>query len=322
MSRKARFSPNPTAKDVKLNVTKHSLDVLQAIFEQELIRSTHLDHLLPHRHFFGLRQTLARLHKAGMVSKVRDATQNIYCPDIYYLTPEGEKFLTECRGELDRYVCTYRPREDYRIEFQHKLGIADTIANLRAGAVENGCRFISQGEIERSHGLNPGEPLKLPATAEKELGGQFRSWKGDLEPDGLFGIEYPDGTKTFIALEYQRTGKIRVNALYGVSSMLRKYLAYANIYQNKTFKTEWGIPNLRVLFVFSQPNDHNQSLKLGAELFPKGSPMFLHIHQPAHHETKSGLLVAPKPNPSLFTEPLNRAGLEPATLFDTKKVPT
>ena len=325
MNRKKRYGK--CIEHRKVAVTKTSLDVLEAVFSQELVRTNHLYGLLPHRHPSGLLNTLRILHEAGLLEKVGDRPSklttaiNIYDPDIYLLTDEGERFLMNRRTPV-RYVNTYRPRGDYRIEHLHKLGISDSIANIRNGARATPCTIVGEGAIKQISGLDPHLPLKLPVTVRSNLSGVWRSWSGDLTPDGLFAIQYEDGRQSFVALEYQNTGAVRANTFLGTSSMRRKYLGYVDAYYNKSFQRHWNIPNLRVLCIFAQDDDYRASLKLGAELFPEGNPMFLHIHLPKYHETSSGFLLAPKPFPGLFSAPLTRIGKEPVALYDATEDPS
>lgn len=128
--------------------TKAQLDVLQLIYEQEYIRTPHLSALLPHRDYSSLTRTLKTLESRNLIKRFRN---NMYSTYIFHITEAGKKTLFKHRGP-HHYVRTYRPIEDYRIEFQHKVGIAETIANLRVGALANGCRIISQGEIEENMG--------------------------------------------------------------------------------------------------------------------------------------------------------------------------
>lgn len=322
--RKRRYGNNlRLAKRPKAHAT--TLDVLQVIYEQELIRSTQIDQLVD-RPRDGIRRTLKMLHDKGMVSKVGDKPDdliteiNYYAPDVYYISEAGIKFLFDYR-EPDLYVNTYRPRGDHRIEYQHKLGIAETISNIRAGAKGSPCRFISQGELEREAGKDDGLPVKFPASASCEIDGRWREWKGELEPDGLFAIEYPDGARSYIALEYQREGKIRPKKLLGVSSMRRKMLAYVNAQQNRAY-APFSMKYVRVLFVFSKVSAFNESLALAKEMYPDGNPMFLFTHQPEYRQTEHGFINAPRPNPELFITPLFRTGLAPIPLYDPEKDPT
>lgn len=296
--------------------TKAQLDVLQLIYEQEYIRTPHLSHLLPKRDYSGMTRTLQALKQQKLVVRFRN---NMYSTYIFHITDAGKKVLFKHRSP-HHFVRTYRPLDDYRIEFQHKVGIAETIANLRAGALVHDCKIISQGQTEEAIGKEDNLPLKLKATAVWE-GHPSSPWNGVIEPDGLFSIEYPNGQRSNFFLEYQRCGKVKVNTLLGISSMRRKYLTYTDIYQTGEFKS-LGLNSFRVLFVFSKEEDFRRSLKLCEEMYPNGNPLFLHIFQPEFRETPTGMLITPEANPELFTSPMHRAGLEPVALYDPKKDPS
>jgi len=302
---------------MEIRETKAQLDVLQLIYEQEYIRTPHLALLLPHRDYSGMTRTLKALETRKLIVRFRN---NMYSTYIFHITEAGKKTLFKHRGP-NHYVRTYRPIEDYRIEFQHKVGIAETIANLRAGAIEYGCRLISQGELEEGMGReDESAPLSIKATATW-AGHPSSPWNGFVQPDGVFAIEYPDGTRSNIFLEYQRCGKVKVNTLLGISSMRRKYLSYQDIYHSGAAK-ELGFKSFRVLFVFTQEADYRRSLKLGSEMYPDGNPLCLHIFQPEFRETKTGMLITPELNPDLFVTPMSRAGLSDIPLYDPKKDPS
>ncbi|MBA4306978.1 MAG: hypothetical protein C0429_09615 [Sphingopyxis sp.] len=319
--RKKRYSNN-LRNPVKVAARATTLDVLQVIYEQEYIRSTQIDMLIP-RSRDGIRRTLQLLHRAGLVCKPEDKPEDLdvqvnnYAPDVYFISDAGERFLFDYR-EPDLYVNTYRPRGNVNIEYKHKLGIAETIANIRAGALQSPCRFISQGELEREAKREENQPIKFPATVACEIDGRARSWTGELSPDGFFAIEYPDGARSHIALEYQRKGKIDPKKLLGVSSMRKKMLGYVHIQENRAY-APFSMRYMRVLFVFSKVSAFNESVNLAQELFPEGNPMFLFVHQPEYRQTEHGYLNAPHPNPALFTTPLYRTGLPAVPLYNPEK---
>lgn len=322
--RKRRYGNN-LRNPKKLTARATTLDVLQVVFEQELVRSTQIDRLL-NREPDGIRRTLKILHQGGMVCKPEDKAEDLttevnhYAPDVYFISDAGVRFLFDYR-EPTLFVNTYRPRGDFRIEFKHKLGIAETIANLRAGALQHGCRLVSQGELEREVGKEDALPVKFPASAQCAIDGHHREWTGELEPDGFFAIEYPDGKRSYIALEYQREGKIRPKTLLGVSSMRRKMLAYVNAQENGSY-APFTMRYMRVLFVFSKQSAYNESISLAEELFPNGNPMFLFVYQPEYRQTEHGYLNAPHPNPDLIITPLHRTGLPEVPLFNPEKDPS
>jgi DNA-binding MarR family transcriptional regulator len=295
--------------------TKAQLDVLQVIYEQEYVRTPHLSLLLPHREYSGMTRTLKALERRKLIVRFRN---NLYSTYIFHISEAGKQMLFRHRGP-HHYVRTYRPITDYRIEFQHKVGIAETIANLRAGVAQHGCRLISQGELEEAIGKEDGLPFNIKATATWE-GHPSSPWTGFVQPDGIFSIEYPDGTRSNIFLEYQRCGKVKVNTLLGISSMRRKYLSYQDIYHSGAAKA-LGFKSFRVLFVFSQEADFRRSLKLAQEMYPDGNPLCLHVFQPEYRETPTGMLITPEVNPGLFVTPLARAGLPDVPLYDPKKDP-
>lgn len=314
MDRKPRFKKNPNADKVVYAVTRDKLDILEAIYEMEYARSNVLYSLLPHRHYRGFTHSLAIIHQAGLADKVVTENTSVFNHDIYTLTDKGEKLLMQHR-DPEFFVRTYRPRgTGLRREHTHTMMISDTIGNLRAGAVEHDCRIIPQSEIERKIGKTDETPLSLSTSISHVIKGQVHHWTGHFDPDAVFGIEYPDATASYFALEEQNAGDIRVNTLKGRASMLRKLLAYHKACSEKQHKTAWGVPNLRVIFRFNDMEKCKASIKLAEELFGSTN-LFLFGYIPSHRETKTGLMLEPDLFPKIMTGKWQRAGMEPLALY-------
>ena len=119
-------------------------------------------------------------------------------------------------------------------------------ASIELAAQEASFRFISQEEIF-SHTKCPEStrraknPLELPALMST------------LIPDQLFGIEY-QGKFRFFALEADRNHESIASKDLAKNSYGRKIKGYSEIFGNRIYKTVWGIPNLRVLTVTTNPS--------------------------------------------------------------------
>lgn len=297
--------------------TTGQMDVIRIAYEMEAIRSSHLRALLPERSDKGLSDALTRMHSHGLLSKPPEQTKggvNKYHPHIYSAADRGIDML-ESTGGAFRYVKTSRPRgsEGYRIEWTHTLGISDTIANIRIGALQTPCSVVSQEEIEyRHHGHVLDYPLHLTALVE---GRQVRAI-----PDAVFGITYPNQKTSFYALEYQNTGATKKNDLRR-SSMFKKMLAYDEAIKRRSYKSEWGVPNLRaVLYVFADAARYREALNLARKEFP-GAKHFWFYHQPNHRLSPQEYILAPLPRPEMLTDPWQRADLPDATLYDPENLP-
>lgn len=324
MERKRRYGLTPEAWKRPIFPHPATIELLETIYEHEPVRTSHLYQLYPDRSQNGLIRSIGILHRSAAVTKEGDDISELvrpvdyYSSDILHLTDKGARFLRNYR-EPDKVVNLYRPRGDFRLEREHKLGISDTLTNIRAAVMRSPVAFISQGRIERDFEKEGDKPLCLPASVTTTIKGRKYDWEGLVTPDGLFGLEYPDGTRKYVALEYQRAGKVEPNKLYGVSSMRRKYLAYADIAKSKVYKELWGVRNLTVLFVFSTQQKYNQSIKLAEELFPNGAPMFLHHCAPEFRVSDKGYIKDPEPDLELLTRPLHRVGLPPIALYDAER---
>jgi hypothetical protein len=79
-------------------------------------------------------------------------------------------------------------------------------------------------------------------------------------PDDLFGLEYPNGGGfAFFALENDRgTESIERKGLEH-ATIAGKIRGYLDIIGRKTYRSQWGIPNLRILFVTTSIG-HSQNI--------------------------------------------------------------
>ncbi|MEJ6011421.1 hypothetical protein [Novosphingobium aquae] len=276
--------------------------------------------LLPSRSAKGLEHTRTLLHAGWFVTKPAETQGDQFADDWHTLDTLGLDYLKEHRGLSPRAVKFYRPRGDYRGDFYHNLGVTEAIANIRAGLHQEEASFIPQEQIEWDFGKYDELPIAFPAKTSAVLKNGPVSWEGHIQPDAVFGVEYPGGGKNYFALEYQRAGPVRTNVLKGVSSMLKKYLAYADAHTSKTFKSEWGITGqktpLYVLFVFTTEIDYRASLKLCSELFPNGAPMFFHAHIAPTRKTPGGFTKPAYPFPEIATMKWERVGCGPKAIYE------
>ncbi len=228
---------------------------------------------------------------------------NLWSPRIHSITKKGEQLLIDHDRhplrvtQLDRKP-SYWPARN----FAHSMMICDTLASIEIGLKGTGCRLIPWTEILERATVE--EPMRLPFAFTHE--GKHVSSK--LVPDGLFGIQYPDGTASFFALETEH-GQPLTRSHFGSGSTKKKLLAYKAISDSKAFK-QMGVNNLRVLVVAPTEQRSANMAQLATELFGSTN-LFLFHHIPVQEI----LFKAPPPFPDLITSQWKRAGLDATQLY-------
>lgn len=314
--------------DLKASVAKTplQLDIIRAVWEMEAIRSNMLHAIIPSPKS-SFNDRLTRMHDHGLITKPPEQLENganLYHSHIYASAPRGLQMLDSAQVRPYRFIKTYRPRgsQGYRIEWHHTLGISDTIAGIRAGAIPTGCRIVPQEEIEvRQLGTIPEYPLSLPARIEGTYKGISQLRDVRAVPDATFGITYPHGKTSFFLLEYQNTGATNRTDLKA-SSVYKKLLAYNDILSRQTYKAEWGLPNVRaVLFVFGDEGLYREAMNLAAKLDIDHAKFWFYYLPRNRVAPNSGFLLSPVPAPEIFTDGWKRPGLEDEYLFNKSKLP-
>lgn len=189
-------------------------------------------------------------------------------PLIYELQPAAAIALEE-RGRTPRYP---HSKSD---PFVHRLMSACRSASFDLALSRMGHRFLSLDEIF-AHKRCPDTtrqsayPLALP------LQGFDRQ---SLVPDDLFGICYSGGQKPlyrFFAVEDDRKTESIDSGRYQENAYGRKIRGYLDIIRNHTYKSFWGIPNLRVLTLTTNTTHmHNQRKFVASIAEPELAERFL-----------------------------------------------
>jgi hypothetical protein len=195
----------------------------------------------------------------------------------------------------------------------HDAGLSFIASSIEIGARRaNGLKFITHLDIIRNASQDAQEaqsPLSIPIP---ELAHTLGSGKHvtlkdvHLEPDALFGIQYPpkdDPNFRFFALEYDRgTEDVEPSGNLGRASWLRKVLSYSAIsaHQSPIYQTYLRVPELLVLCIFSDPSRMTHVMELVTR----------HATQPNQFLFKTVSPVDPltctTPMPQFFTESWRR----------------
>ena len=240
--RRLRFERNP--KDNAFAVTERDLVLLEAI---------HRHGPLPSNYLFEFTRACcaSELHLKHRLTKLyhglTDGTYFLERPSqqyqnflaraqhcIYDLGP-GAKILLAEAGRLSPYI---RNRSD---PFVHRFMTGCVSASIELACIRAGIRYLHRADIF-AHPKCPDatrraeNPLSLGANGKPTI------------PDELFGLDY-GGKFRFFAIEIDRNTESIERRSLGQTAFGRKLRAYSDIFDQRTFRVSWGIPNLLVLIV-------------------------------------------------------------------------
>lgn len=147
---------------------------------------------------------------------------------IYGLTDKSRQHLTDA----GRFVPFY----DRTDPFEHRF-----MGACVSASIELECRALGLKYIPRSEVLSKkNKPLRIPLPHFGE--------KTYLEPDDLFGIQYPDGSYRRFAVEIDRSNE-PLEGQNRHSSIEKKFDYYEYLIKERVYHEVWGIPGLMLLFI-------------------------------------------------------------------------
>jgi len=207
-------------------------------------------------------------------------------PTVHALGSAGAEWLTNNHGIRFPQAVDWRAKNKNLKsgEFlQHTLGVTETMlqAERDFGAVD-GLRIIDRAEVWQ------GSPRYSPrAPRPFELPTELRWHDGSLErrhtkPDYIFGIGDTRGERPARGLhflEYDRGTENLVKTSAKQSSILQKFVGYADAYERKLHETLYGYKNFRVLFVIEGDERRIESMIAvyqahAADRIPAGALLF------------------------------------------------
>jgi len=201
---------------------------------------------------------------------------------VYGLAPKGARVLREYGHRLaGGGDWTEKNKRAGAIFIEHTLAVADFMT-----AMELSCRARPDVELIREPDIiaaapdatrNAREPLRWvvrPPQGRNEL------WS--VVPDGLFALSFADGTAAYFLLEIDRgTIPITRNSL-DHRSITRKLATYWEGWKAKRHEVQFGVKQMRVLFVTESPDRARNMLSAVDHITGgKGSNFFLFVDRAA-----------------------------------------
>ena len=238
LNRRIRFAA-PQPHNNELVLTPSDLAVFDAIHTHGPLPTNYLFQFSGKASYKEFQHRLTRLYNGGAdgpgyLTRPPQQFNSFYAryqPLIYDLSKRGEKAVQE-RGTWNKSL----KRTD---AFLHRFMAACVSASFEIGCRNRGHAFISAAAIFARPGCKHPD-LSLPVTV---LGHKA------LEPDLLFGIRFKDGKHRFYAVEVDRNTESIQRKFSGQNTFAKKVQAYFEVCRNRTYRTFWDVPNLRVLTV-------------------------------------------------------------------------
>lgn len=233
-NRRKRFDPPDfdARKDGQVkrqDITPRDIVWFSALQTHGTLPSTYI-HAFGGGSYKGTLTRLKQLYHASYVVRPRDQRRSDranYQPVSYQLADKGWDIL-ERKGIADSLTTSFRGHT------LHQFMVSCLTASIHLSCIKHGITYISQEEIFRD-----------ARCARKELTLPFE--KSIIKPDQFFGIRYADEKVRFFAVEAERAEK-------SMARYVEKLRPYDAIIQSRTFRSEWGIPNMRVLVFTASPS--------------------------------------------------------------------
>lgn len=181
--------------------------------------------------FNTLQKLISRLYDWGYLDHFKDqedSFSNRLRHIIYGNTLKARQALTAA-GKESCFV-------DRNDPFVHRFMGACVGASIELRCKAKGLTYISRNEVL----AKKGNPLRIPLPSFGD--------KSYLEPDDLFGIQYPDRSFRRFAVEIDR-GNEPHEGKERHSSIDKKLDYYADVIANRRYHEVWGIPGMMVLIV-------------------------------------------------------------------------
>jgi hypothetical protein len=200
---------------------------------------------------------------------------------VYGLAPKGARALREHGYRLNGAGdFTEKNKRAGAIFIEHTLAIAEFMT-----ALELSCRGRSDVELVREREIiaeapeatrRAREPLRWVVRPERK-----RNEVWSVVPDGMFALSFADGTASYFLFEIDRGTIPIVRSSFDHRSIARKLDIYYQGWRAGRHVEQFGVKQLRVLFVTESPERVKNMLRaLDQVTDGRGSNLFLFIDRP------------------------------------------
>lgn len=273
--------------------------LLECIYQFGTVRKHFLDMLLPERSNQGLVKSLRIVFDHRLVDRIDDVRRYraLNQHEIYNITDKGMEFLSG--RDLPYQAMPPEFSFSKRKEWDHYMMVTDLLANIAAGARKSDIRFIPAEEI--ALGATVDDPFIFPRRTKAKERKTQRYQPLTILPDGMFGLEYPNGKKAYFAIEAEHNKPHdRAPGKKG-NSTRKKFEQYIDL-DIKAVYERLGIGNIRVLVVAPTPTQIRSKFAVGQRVVDH-SHLFLGHWLPTAGERDVPIL------PEIIDAPWLRIGL-------------
>ena len=244
-------------KPAPFQITERDIDVLEAVSRHTVVQQPHLGLLFPDASVQNLRRRLKHLFHAGLVARPEAQIANLLQHQgsralAYLLTQDGATYLAERRGI--RFAL--RPDDIKLGQLAHTLETSDLLV-----ASDAACRISAHLAFEPFTDLLERSPPSTraeldPAQWTVDINYRGQAYTFHVRPDAIYDVCHkeaagegdPRARENFF-LEVDRGSMPIVRPDLYQTSILRKYLCYAETHRADIHRDRFGMNNLRVLFV-------------------------------------------------------------------------
>jgi hypothetical protein len=225
-------------------ITPRDIEVFKALNRYRWLRANFI-----HRLAGGSKQHVQRrlgwLRKEGYLGCPEQQKQSwsARCaPRVYELTQKSKALLQQNSIPVIHW--------QGERHFFHQLMVSDIVSSFEISARYAGLPFKIKSEIIGER------PLSLPTSISYTFPwGKTETCTKSIEPDALFSV----GNAHFLLEADRSTETIKPSNLRQ-SSFLRKLLQYKDVFDTRRYQTEWGLPSVLVLNVFTS-KEHCENVK-------------------------------------------------------------
>lgn len=283
-----KYAKPDTARNIRPTTDDDQL--LLEVYRHNIIDSTTLYRLLPHRKPNKVSERLRLLHQNGYLERL-SKIEEIHVqgggslPIAYMLGNAGSKRLEEVHGLPPKHK---RPQERAKLlsapYILHDLEQSRFLVSLRQSATDNGdVDFLYPEEIYRRYKQEILKRPTLPRLVKAPVNfAGHRGVEGTI-PDGLCMLVYKniDGrNRRALFLEIDRghatidpkEAYLRTLKFWSGSSILRKFVVYSAYFKSGKFRDEYGLPTFQVLTVTTTPERVALMQKMWKRRMPQPAP--------------------------------------------------
>lgn len=194
-----------------------------------------------------------------------------YWPDFYMTDKKAYDYLLALGHHPSDFVHTPpKKKEDSvgreRDLFRHNFQASRFLASVEIKLKELGIEIIHQPEILK------GREIGLPCVINHKLDdGTTVNFTDKYKPDLLFAIPREGKDAAYFTVEIELTNPIAPTKDLRRPSPLKKLLALRDIHKKETYKKEWGIPNLRTIFIHGDGRAVVTDMNMACSIIPKSN---------------------------------------------------